>query len=136
MVSRTRLAGTLVPCRAPGRAPDRPSTSVERLAVVVERDHSGNLLAQRLHLGVIQWIAGGDHPHVETITDLRGLNTDLAFVVTVQAKCHPHHAVKAALVAMPEPHHRDLPQIERPGDVQLGRGGRRGGHRSQSVTAH
>ena len=59
------------------------------------------------------------HPHFETITDLRGLNTDLAFVVTVQAKCHPHHAVKAALVAMPEPHHRDLPQIERPGDVQL-----------------
>ena len=94
------------------------------------------MLAQRLSLGVGQWIAGGVHPNIETITDLGGLNTNLAFVVTVQTKCHPHHTVETALIAMAEPHHRDLLQIERPGDVQLCRRGRRGGHKSQFVTAH
>jgi uncharacterized ion transporter superfamily protein YfcC len=64
MVSRTRLAGTQVPAVHLGEHRIGQAHLVERFAVVVERDHSGNLLAQGLNLRVIQWIAGGEHPHV------------------------------------------------------------------------
>src|SRR4249919_2989721 len=59
------------------------------------------------------------HSQLKSIAGLFCFNTDLAFVVAVQTECHPHHAVEAALVAMAEAHHRDLPQIERTSNVQL-----------------
>src|SRR5207342_968606 len=68
---------------------------------------------------VTQPIASRLHSQLESIAELFGFNPDLAFVVAVHAECHPHHAVEAALVAMAEAHHRDLPQSERTSNVQL-----------------
>jgi hypothetical protein len=51
--------------------------------------------------------------------DTPRLYSNLPLKVAVQAKCHPHDPVEAALVAMPEAHHRDRAQIERTHDVQL-----------------
>jgi hypothetical protein len=43
-------------------------------------------------------------------------NADLALIVAIQAECHPHHAVEAALITVPEAHHGDIAQIERAHD--------------------
>jgi hypothetical protein len=92
---------------------------VKRFSVVIEGNHSGDLLAQRLHLWVAERISSRLHSQLKSIAELLGRNPDLAFIVPVQAECHPHYSVEAALVAMSEAHRRDLAQVERTNDVHL-----------------
>jgi hypothetical protein len=90
---------------------------VERFAVVIERNHPGNLLAESLHLRTAQRISSGLGSQLESVTRLPRLDSNLPLIIAVQAKSHPHDPVEAALVAMPEAHHRDLVQIKRTHDV-------------------
>ena len=92
---------------------------VERFAVVVSEITRATCLRTCFKFCVTQRIASDLHPQLEPIAELLRLDPNLPFIVAIQAKRHPHDAVKAALGSMPESHQRDLAQIERPTDVEL-----------------
>jgi hypothetical protein len=77
---------------------------MECLAIVVQRNHSRDLLAERVNFRVAQWVANSFCSQLELVTVLLCLDADLPFVIAVEAKGHPHHTVEAALVTVPETH--------------------------------
>src|SRR5215203_6062367 len=85
---------------------------VERLAIVVKRNDTGNLLAYDFGFRIAQRIAERLGLQLEPITELPSLHPDLTLVVAIKAESHSHHAVEAVLIAMPETHQRDVTQVE------------------------
>ena len=92
---------------------------MECLAVVVERDHPGNLPAHGIDFRIAQRIADGLNLQLQPVARLPRLNADLPLIVAVKAECHPHDAVEAALVAMAEAHQCNLAKVERTRNGQM-----------------
>jgi vancomycin permeability regulator SanA len=85
---------------------------VECLAVVVERDHPGNLLAHGIDFRIAQLFADGLSQQLQPVARLPRLNPYLPLIVAVKAECQSHDAVEAALVAMAETHQCNLAKVE------------------------
>jgi hypothetical protein len=97
----------------------REAQLVECLAVVVERDNPGNLLAHGIGFRIAQLIADNLSQQLQPVARLPRLNPDLPLIVAVKAECHPHDAVEAALVAMAEAHQCNLAKVERTRNGQM-----------------